>query len=167
MVGIVRIIGLSAQFFHICNEVSVPNDLQKVSLKRDSQLWIYVRVNFFQFHDVFYSFFNSIRVNTHCCLPTAYFLNPSVMFPFSWFWKLQVWCCNRSAAVRSFQSASSLQIPGSATTIYSKSTGTPGSTFCGATPLHHLKFVTLMSSFGTLREKWLLLNSFNACTNES
>lgn len=28
-------------------------------------LWIYVGVNFFQFHDVFYSFFNSIRVNTH------------------------------------------------------------------------------------------------------
>lgn len=31
-------------------------------------LWIYVRVNFFQFHDVFYGFFNSIRVNTHCSL---------------------------------------------------------------------------------------------------
>ena len=31
-------------------------------------LWIYVRVNFFQFHDVVYSFFNSIRVNTHWSL---------------------------------------------------------------------------------------------------
>lgn len=31
-------------------------------------LWIYVRVNSFQFHDVIYSFFNSIRVNAHWCL---------------------------------------------------------------------------------------------------
>lgn len=28
-------------------------------------LWIYVGVNFFQLHDVLYSFLNGIRVNTH------------------------------------------------------------------------------------------------------
>ena len=37
MLGIIRVIGFSAQFFHICNKVSVPNNLQKASLKRDSQ----------------------------------------------------------------------------------------------------------------------------------
>jgi len=37
MLGIIRIVGFSAQFFHICNKVSVANNLQKASLKRDSQ----------------------------------------------------------------------------------------------------------------------------------
>lgn len=37
MLGVIRIIGFSAQFFHICDKVSVANNLQKASLKRDSQ----------------------------------------------------------------------------------------------------------------------------------
>lgn len=38
---------------------------------------------------------------------------------------------------------------------------------CNATLLHHLKFVTLMSSFEIIRENWLILNSFNEFANES
>lgn len=45
VLGIIRIIGFSAQFFHICNKVSVPNDLQKASLKRDSQPKVFRRRN--------------------------------------------------------------------------------------------------------------------------
>lgn len=37
VLGVIRIIGFSAQFFHICDKVSVANYLQKASLKRDSQ----------------------------------------------------------------------------------------------------------------------------------
>lgn len=37
MLGVVGIIGFSAQFFHICNEVSVTHDLQEASLERDPQ----------------------------------------------------------------------------------------------------------------------------------
>lgn len=37
VLGVIRIIGLSAQLFHICNKVSVSDDLQKASLERDSQ----------------------------------------------------------------------------------------------------------------------------------
>lgn len=33
-------------------------------------LWIYIWVNLFQLHDVIYSFFNSIRVNTYWSLQT-------------------------------------------------------------------------------------------------
>lgn len=37
VLGVIRIIGFSAQFFHVCDKVSVANYLQKASLKRDSQ----------------------------------------------------------------------------------------------------------------------------------
>lgn len=45
--------------------------------------------------------------------------------------------------------------------------GEEGMGTCGATLLQHLKCVTLTSSFGTIREKWLIWNSCNECANES
>jgi hypothetical protein len=42
-----------------------------------------------------------------------------------------------------------------------------GAGTCNATLLHQPKFVTLVSSFGIIREKWLILNNFNECASES
>lgn len=43
VLGVIGIIGLSAQLFHICNKVPVADDLQEASLERDSQPVVFTK----------------------------------------------------------------------------------------------------------------------------